>query len=218
MSPAGTARILMVDNFDSFTFNLVDEFARRGCAVDVLRNTVPAERLLAIAEADPPVHLIVLSPGPGRPAAAGACEELVRLALGRVPLLGVCLGHQAIIEALGGEVRAAPVAIHGRSSLVEHRGDPLFEGVPSPFAAGRYHSLAGEPAPDPIEAIAWADGVVMGVRHRRQPLFGVQFHPESILTPFGGRILENVLREATAWRRDSAGAAGRPGTSGRPGA
>ncbi len=195
-------RVLFVDNFDSFTFNLVDEFARRGCEVEVFRNTVPASRLIELAGQDPPAGLFVLSPGPGRPAEAGCCVELVRLAAGKVPLLGVCLGHQALVEAFGGAVGPAPEPLHGRSSLVVHGGDPLFEGVPSPFPAGRYHSLAGVPAPGPIEAIAWSGPIVMAARHRRLPLIGVQFHPESILTPHGGRIVENVLREATAWRRE----------------
>ncbi len=194
-------RVLFVDNFDSFTFNLVDEFARRGCGVEVWRNMAPAAALLARAEAAPRASLIVLSPGPGRPESAGCCVELIRLAAGRIPLLGVCLGHQALVAAFGGTVDPAPVALHGRSSPVVHEGDPLFEGVPTPFTAGRYHSLAGEPAPGPIEAIAWSGPVVMAARHRSFPLMGVQFHPESILTPHGGRIIENILREALAWRK-----------------
>ncbi len=201
MSPQ--PRVLIVDNFDSFTFNLVDEFARRGCAVEVWRNTTPAAGLLAKAEAAPHASLIVLSPGPGYPQDAGCCVELIRLAAGRFPLFGVCLGHQALVQAFSGAVGPAPVALHGRSSSVVHEGDPLFDGVPTPFAAGRYHSLAGEPAPGPIVAIAWSGPVVMAARHRRFPLIGVQFHPESILTPQGGRIVENVLREACAWRRAS---------------
>jgi len=189
-----------VDNFDSFAFNLVDELARRGCKVEVMRNSVPAARLLALAETPPAARLIVLSPGPGRPAEAGSCTELIRLAAGRLPVLGICLGHQALIEAYGGVVTLAPSPLHGRSSLVEHDGDPLFDGVPSPFMAGRYHSLAGERPRDPLRAIAWAGSVPMAVRHRHLPLIGVQFHPESILTPHGGLIVENVLREALVWK------------------
>lgn len=193
-------RVLFVDNFDSFTFNLVDELARRGCEVEVRRNTVPAARLLESAGGGPAVSLVVLSPGPGRPSEAGCCVELIRLAAGRLPVFGVCLGHQALIEAFGGVVAPAPSPLHGRTSAVTHGGDPIFDGVPSPFTAGRYHSLAGEPPPEPLKAIAWSGSVQMAARHERLPLIGVQFHPESILTPHGGRIVENVLREALAWR------------------
>ena len=189
-------RVVMVDNFDSFTFNLVDELARRGCEVEVWRNTVPPSRVLERATGGPGRCLVVMSPGPGRPADAGCCLELVRMAAGRVPLLGVCLGHQAMVEAFGGVVEAAGTILHGRASRVEHAGDPLFEGIPSPFMAGRYHSLAAHAVPEPLRPIAWAGSIVMAARHRELPIFGVQFHPESILTPHGGRLLDNVLREA----------------------
>jgi len=189
-------RVVLVDNFDSFTFNLMDEFARRGCEVGVWRNTIPTGRLMEIAMRPPRAALVVLSPGPGRPAEAGCCIDLIRVAAGRLPLLGVCLGHQAIVEAFGGEVRAAPRILHGRSSQVIHEGDPIFDGIASPFVAGRYHSLVGVPGTDAIEAIAWAGPAVMAVRHRRHPVIGLQFHPESILTPHGGRIVENILSEA----------------------
>jgi anthranilate synthase component 2 len=193
---SASPRVVLVDNFDSFTFNLVDEFSRRDCEVEVWRNSIPASRLMEIALRPPRASLVVLSPGPGRPAEAGCCIDLIRLAAGRLAFLGVCLGHQAIIEAFGGQVQAAPVILHGRSSQVVHAGDPIFDGVPSPFVAGRYHSLAGAPGPEAIEAIAWSGPVVMAVRHRGHPVIGLQFHPESILTPHGGRIVENVLREA----------------------
>jgi anthranilate synthase/aminodeoxychorismate synthase-like glutamine amidotransferase len=194
-------KVVFVDNFDSFTFNLVDEFARRGCDVEVWRNTVPAEHVLERAEAASGPRLIVLSPGPGAPAGAGCCIEVCRRAAGRVPLLGVCLGHQALLEAYGGVVEQAEAILHGRSSRVEHDGDRLFDGIPSPFVVGRYHSLAGHTVPEDLEALAVTGRIVMAVRHRRHPLLGVQFHPESILTPDGGRLLENVLREAAELRR-----------------
>jgi anthranilate synthase component 2 len=189
-------RIVLVDNFDSFTFNLVDEFARRGCGVEVWRNTVPAERLLERACRRDGPAAIVLSPGPGRPSQAGCCVDLIRMAAGRVPVLGVCLGHQALLEAFGGVVEQAETIVHGRASSVEHGGDRLFAGVPSPFPAGRYHSLAGHAVPGELEALAWTGRIVMAARHRRHPLLGLQFHPESVLTPWGGRLLENFLHEA----------------------
>ena len=189
-------RIVFVDNFDSFTWNLVDEFARRGSAVEVWRNTAPAELVLARARESGPA-LLVLSPGPGAPATAGCCIELVRRAAEqRVPLFGVCLGHQAMVEGLGGDVGPAGEVVHGKTSRVEHDGGSLFAGVPSPFPVGRYHSLAATRLPECLVPIARTGRLVMAVAHRTAPQFGVQFHPESILTPDGGRIIENVLRWA----------------------
>jgi len=135
--------ILVVDNYDSFVFNLVDEFARRGCAVEVWRNDLSADRALQLASALPAPRLVVLSPGPGTPADAGCCTELVRQAPATLPIFGVCLGHQAIIEALGGSVGQSPEIVHGRPFPLTHHGRGLFAGLPSPFAAGRYHSLVG---------------------------------------------------------------------------
>lgn len=188
--------VTLVDNRDSFCWNLVDEFARRNAEVRVWRNDVPAARVLEEALGASGPSLVVLSPGPGGPADAGCCLELVRLAAGRVPLFGVCLGHQVLVEALGGEVRHAGEVVHGRASRVSHDGGPLFEGVPSPFAAGRYHSLAAVSLPDDLAPIAYSGEVVMAIRHRRVPMLGVQFHPESILTPDGGRMIANVMRWA----------------------
>ncbi len=188
-------RLVFVDNFDSFTWNLVDEFARRGAAVEVWRNTLPARHLLARATEQP--SLLVLSPGPGAPRDAGCCIELIRLAAEhRVPLFGVCLGHQAMVEAFGGIVGPAGEIVHGKTSRVRHEGGMLFDGVPSPFPVGRYHSLAATVVPGCLESIASTDRVVMAVAHRAAPQFGVQFHPESILTPEGGRIIDNVIRWA----------------------
>ena len=189
-------RVVVVDNFDSFTFNLVDEFARRGCEVEVWRNTVGADHVLSRAESAAGRSLIVLSPGPGTPVEAGCCVDVCRRAAGRVPVLGVCLGHQALVEAFGGTVEGAETIVHGRSSAVRHEGDRLFDGIPAPFVVGRYHSLAAHEVPDDLRAIATTGRIVMAVRHRRHALLGVQFHPESVLTPDGGRLLENVLREA----------------------
>jgi len=189
-------RLVFIDNFDSFTWNLVDEFARRGAAVEVWRNTVTAAHALERARTRTP-SLLVLSPGPGAPAQAGCCIELVRLAAAeRVPLLGVCLGHQAMVEAFGGVVGPAGEVVHGKTSKVRHEGGPMFDGVPSPFPVGRYHSLAASVLPETLAPIAGTDRVVMAVAHRTAPQLGVQFHPESILTPDGGRIIENVMQWA----------------------
>ena len=185
--------VLFIDNFDSFTFNLVDELEKRGCAVDVWRNDLSAERALALAEAMPLPRLIVLSPGPGAPSEAGCCIPLIRLAAGRVPLLGVCLGHQALVEAFGGEVASAGNIVHGKASPIEHDGIGLFAGLPNPMRVGRYHSLAARRMPDDLRVTARCGEVVMAAEHQRYKLLGVQFHPESILTPAGGRLLQNVI-------------------------
>jgi anthranilate synthase component 2 len=182
--------ILLVDNYDSFTYNLAHLFGALGAEVTVRRNDEitadEAERLAPDA--------LVISPGPGRPAAAGTTPEIVaRLALA-TPTLGVCLGHQAIVEVFGGEVGYARELLHGKASPVRHRGTGLFDGLPEPFDAGRYHSLAATRLPDALEPTAWADdGEVMAVRHRELPVVGVQFHPESVLTPDGPALARNFL-------------------------
>ncbi len=192
--------VLFIDNFDSFTFNLVDELEKRGAAVEVWRNDVPAPRALAMAAALPAPRLIVLSPGPGAPAAAGSCVALCRLVAASptpLPLFGVCLGHQALVEAFGGEVGFAGEVVHGKATQLEHDDSPPFTGLPNPMTVGRYHSLVGRRIPDTLEVTARAGELVMAVRHKRAPLLGVQFHPESILTPAGGKLMEGVL----AWAR-----------------
>jgi anthranilate synthase/aminodeoxychorismate synthase-like glutamine amidotransferase len=188
--------VVFIDNFDSFTFNLVDEFARRGALVEVWRNTVTAEHALARATSVAGPRLMVLSPGPGGPREAGCCLELLRRAGPRVPVFGVCLGHQAIIEAWGGVVESAEAILHGRSSRVRHQGGSPFEGIASPMTVGRYHSLASHGVPADLEAVAFTDRIVMAVRHRSLPQLGIQFHPESLLTPHGGQLIENVIRWA----------------------
>ncbi len=194
-------RVVFIDNFDSFTWNLVDEFARRGAEVEIWRNTITAAHALDRARTPGP-SLLVLSPGPGAPAEAGCCVELVRLAASeRQPLFGVCLGHQAMVEAFGGVVGPAGEIVHGKTSRVRHEGGRLFESVASPFPVGRYHSLAASVVPECLVPIAGTGRLVMAVAHRSAPQFGVQFHPESILTPDGGRIIENVIRWAGDARR-----------------
>jgi anthranilate synthase/aminodeoxychorismate synthase-like glutamine amidotransferase len=182
--------LLMVDNYDSFTYNLVHLFQELGVEVQVFRNdAITADE----AEALTPTHLVV-SPGPGRPEDAGVSVELIRRLGPTVPTLGVCLGHQAIVEAFGGEVGQAKALLHGKSSPVEHDGRGVFTDLPDPFDAGRYHSLAALTVPDELEVTARTpDGEVMGVRHRELPIEGVQFHPESVLTPLGPRLGRNFL-------------------------
>lgn len=187
--------ILLIDNYDSFVHNLARYFRRLGQATHVLRNDeLTAEQALILAPA-----AIVLSPGPCTPAEAGCSLELVRLAAGRVPLLGVCLGHQAIAAAFGGRVVRAGTPVHGRASPIVHGGEGLFAGLPSPLSVGRYHSLVVEEATLPSELCVTArleDGTIMALAHRRWPIFGVQFHPESILTEGGYRLLANFLKLA----------------------
>jgi anthranilate synthase/aminodeoxychorismate synthase-like glutamine amidotransferase len=192
--------ILLVDNYDSFTFNLAQFLGDLGAACDVRRNDeVTAEQALATEP-----EAIVISPGPCAPDQAGVCLELIaRAAAHAVPVLGVCLGHQAIGQAFGGEVVRAPAPMHGKVSPVSHAGSDIFAGLPSPFEATRYHSLIvrRETLPGCLEATAFTpdeagDGIVMGLRHRSLPLFGVQFHPESIASQHGHAILANFLRLA----------------------
>ena len=184
--------ILLIDNYDSFTFNLVHALGEAGARCEVVRNDAITvdEAMGRGAEA------IVLSPGPCTPNAAGVCLGLIAAAAGRLPVLGVCLGHQAIGQAFGGVVVRGAVPVHGKVSSVRHDGTDVFEGLPSPFEAARYHSLVVEAAglPEVLVPTAWTmDGVVMGMRHRDLPVFGVQFHPESIASEQGHRLLGNFL-------------------------
>jgi anthranilate synthase/aminodeoxychorismate synthase-like glutamine amidotransferase len=182
--------ILLVDNYDSFTYNLAHLFGELGAEVVVRRNdAIDADEAERLA----PSHLVV-SPGPGRPRDAGASVEIVQRLAPTTPTLGVCLGHQAIVEAFGGEIGQAQRLVHGKTSPVEHDGRGLFRGLPDRFDAGRYHSLAATSVPDVLEVSATcSDGEVMGVRHRELPVEGVQFHPESILTASGKALLGNFL-------------------------
>ena len=182
--------ILLVDNYDSFTYNLAHLFGELGAEVVVLRNdAIDADEAERLA----PSHLVV-SPGPGWPADAGASMEVIRRLAPRTPTLGVCLGHQAIVAAFGGEIGPASRLVHGKSGLVRHDGRGLFRGLPEEFEAGRYHSLAVTGVPDEFEVSAVSDkGEVMAVRHRELPADGVQFHPESVLTPVGPAFARNFL-------------------------
>jgi anthranilate synthase/aminodeoxychorismate synthase-like glutamine amidotransferase len=182
--------ILLVDNYDSFTYNLVHLFQELGAEVVVRRNDAidadEAERLR-------PSHLVV-SPGPGRPEDSGATLEIVRRLAPATPTLGVCLGHQAIVQAFGGEIGQARELVHGKATEVSHDGRGIFAGLPQPFQAGRYHSLAATSVPELLEVSATSpDGEVMAVRHRELPVDGVQFHPESVLTPLGPDLCRAFL-------------------------
>jgi anthranilate synthase component 2 len=189
--------VLFIDNFDSFSFNLVDDLRRRGAEVSVWRNDITASEALERVLALPAPRLLMISPGPGTPADAGCCVELIGLALGKVPLFGVCLGHQALIEACGGRVGFAGEVVHGKAARVTHGGEGIFEGLPSPMLAARYHSLAALRLPEELEVVAHCGDLVMAVAHRQAPAIGVQFHPESILTPRGGLLMDAVLRWAS---------------------
>jgi anthranilate synthase/aminodeoxychorismate synthase-like glutamine amidotransferase len=185
-----TPRVLMIDNYDSFTYNLVHLFGELGAEVIVRRNdAVTADEADELA----PSHLVV-SPGPGRPEDAGASIAVLERLSGRVPTLGVCLGHQALIQLHGGTVGQARELVHGKATIVRHDGRGIFRGLPEDFLAGRYHSLAATSVPDVFEVSATApDGEVMAVRHVSRPVDGVQFHPESVLTPQGRDIARNFL-------------------------
>ena len=199
MNTSPQPRLLLIDNYDSFTYNLVQAFMVLGADVRVIRNdeiSVEAAKQLDIT------HLCI-SPGPGTPRDAGVSMAMIRAFAGRLPIFGVCLGHQAITEAFGGEVVRAPRLMHGKTSFVKHDGKSVFEGLPQPCEVGRYHSLIAEPASIPAElevSAITAEGEIMGLRHRRFTIEGVQFHPESVLTPQGPQLMGNFLRMTGALR------------------
>ena len=187
-----SVRLLLIDNYDSFTYNLVQAFLVEGALVEVYRNdAITVEQALTLS----PTH-VCISPGPGTPYDAGVSMDIIRAFAGRVPVFGVCLGHQSITEVFGGEVVRAGRLMHGKTSTVTHDGKGLFEGLPSPCEVGRYHSLIAEPTSLPPELIVSArtdQGEIMGIRHRDLQVEGVQFHPESVLTPDGPTLMRNFL-------------------------
>jgi anthranilate synthase/aminodeoxychorismate synthase-like glutamine amidotransferase len=187
------ARVLLIDNYDSFTYNLVQGLRMLGAEVLVHRNdTLDPDAARALA----PSHLVI-SPGPGAPREAGCSSAMIAVFAGALPVLGVCLGHQCIVETFGGRVGAAARLMHGKTSLIHHDTRGVYRDLPLPFVAGRYHSLAANEVPPALEVSAHSeDGEVMGVRHRSFAVEGVQFHPESVLTPIGQRLLENFLAVA----------------------
>jgi len=188
-------RVLIIDNYDSFTYNLVQQLGEIGAEITVFRND--AIDIAGIRAAAP--DAIVLSPGPGRPEDAGITCMVIEDLGGEIPILGVCLGHQAIGQVFGGEIVAAPTLMHGKTSQIHHQGTGVFTGLPDPFTATRYHSLVIDPTtvPEVLEVTATtADGVIMGVAHRSLNIHGVQFHPESILSPLGPQLLATFLERA----------------------
>ena len=193
----GGVRMLLVDNYDSFTYNLVQAFAALGADVRVYRNdAISVDAALALE----PTH-VVISPGPGRPEDAGVSLDIIAAFETRVPLLGVCLGHQCLVQHFGGEIVRAERLMHGKTSSVEHDGKTIYDGLPAPFEVGRSHSLCAERATLPPDLVLTAQtgrGEIMGVRHRSLPLEGVQFHPESVLTPEGDKLMANFLRMRAA--------------------
>lgn len=188
-------KVLFIDNFDSFTYNLVDEFAKRKCPTKVYRaDTSLVELKKAAAEFKP--DLVVLSPGPGNPSTAGVTLDAIDYFHNKLCVFGVCLGHQALVQYFGGTVGHAPEVVHGKPSRITHDGTGVFEGLENPLQTGRYHSLCATALPPCLRQTAEFETIVMGIQHTTLPIYGVQFHPESILTPTGGKIIENVLRIA----------------------
>ena len=203
MTPLGPARVLLIDNYDSFTYNLYQYLCELGADVTVIRNdAITVEEARALAP-----DVIVISPGPGTPRDAGVSVDLIRALGATTPILGVCLGHQAIAEAYGGVVTRAPELMHGKASQIFHDGRGVFANLPSPFSAIRYHSLCAAPesVPESLEVTAQSEsGVIMAVRHRQFPVEGVQFHPESILTEHGKELLRNFLERRRARTTEAA--------------
>ena len=187
-------RMLLIDNYDSFTYNLVQAFAAMGADVRVYRNdAITVEEAVALE----PTHLVI-SPGPGRPEDAGRSLAMIEAFAGRVPILGVCLGHQSIVQQQGGRIVRAERLMHGKTSMVKHDGQSIFAGLSNPFEVGRYHSLCAEEEslPENLVVTAQTDrGEIMGVRHKTLPIEGVQFHPESVLTPEGDALMANFMRQ-----------------------
>ena len=200
-------KLLLIDNYDSFTYNLVQAFLVLGADVRVFRNDAID---IAAAQALAPSHLCI-SPGPGTPYDAGISMDMIRAFAGRIPVLGVCLGHQSIVEVFGGKVVRAGRLMHGKTSPIQHDGRTLFAGLPQPCEVGRYHSLIAQPETLPaiLEVTARTpEGEIMGVRHRELVVEGVQFHPESVLTPDGPKLMENFLRFTGGERRAERAAGG----------
>ncbi|HHQ4631452.1 MULTISPECIES: aminodeoxychorismate/anthranilate synthase component II [Aeromonas] len=189
--------IFLLDNFDSFTYNLVDQFRSLGYPVRIYRNSLPASRIMSEIAASEGDAVLVLSPGPGAPHEAGCLIDLIKLARGQVPILGICLGHQALCEAYGGTVGAAGEIVHGKRSLIEHNGHGAFAGLQSPLPVARYHSLVATYVPEELTVIAHYQGMPMAIEQQDERVLGFQFHPESIMTSEGARLLTQALAHIT---------------------
>ncbi|WP_026972318.1 aminodeoxychorismate/anthranilate synthase component II [Aliagarivorans marinus] len=191
------SKVFLLDNFDSFTYNLVDQFRSLGCEVAIYRNHLSAEEVKAHIDACEEDAVLVLSPGPGNPQQAGCLLDLIKLCRGQVPMIGICLGHQALVEAYGGEVGRAGEVVHGKSSSIEHDGQAMFAGLTNPLPVARYHSLVATQMPAGLEVNAHYQQMPMAVINHQDRVVGFQFHPESILTSEGAKLLERSLAWAT---------------------
>ena len=190
-------KLYLLDNFDSFTYNLVDQFRSLGCEVVIYRNDVSADYVAEKLINETGKTALVLSPGPGAPHEAGCMMELIGKVAGKVPMLGICLGHQAMVEYYGGKVERAPFVVHGKASPTFHNGQGVFANVPSPLPVARYHSLVATKVPDCLDVIATTDDMPMAVLHPQHQAMGFQFHPESILTTLGSQLLTQTLAYLT---------------------
>ncbi|WP_028862205.1 aminodeoxychorismate/anthranilate synthase component II [Psychromonas aquimarina] len=197
MKTARKQTLFFLDNFDSFTYNLVDQFKALGYPVKIYRNSLPAAQIKAYIDACENEAVLILSPGPGTPSAAGCLIELIGLCKAQVPMIGICLGHQALIEQYGGTIGQAEQIMHGKSSLISHCGDRMFAGLSQPLSVARYHSLLGTSVPPSLEVVADFNGMCMAVYNQQDRVIGFQFHPESILTCEGAKLLETSLELVT---------------------
>jgi anthranilate synthase component 2 len=195
------AHIVLIDNFDSFTYNLVDQFRSLGYPVTIYRNSISPQVIeQSLSELSNPV--VVLSPGPGAPSDAGCMPQLIQNLKGKTPIIGICLGHQAIVEAYGGTVEIAGEIVHGKASMMNHNNHPIFNALPNPVSIARYHSLVATQVPDTLACIADVEGLTMAVMNQADRVCGFQFHPESILTTQGAQLLVNTLNWAMATKHN----------------
>jgi len=195
-------KVVMIDNQDSFTFNLVDELKLQNCQLRIFQNYVNADVIEQLYEAGE-IDLLLLSPGPGDPQSAGCCLELVNRLKGKVVIAGICLGHQTIIESLGGDIGQFASVMHGKSSSITHNQQGLFAGLKTPMNVARYHSLSAQEVPEPLKVTAECDGIAMAVSSESLGLYGLQFHPESILTIHGQQIISNLLTEVRQFQQQN---------------
>jgi anthranilate synthase component 2 len=192
--------ICIIDNYDSFTFNLLDEFKAPKHTLHVWRNSMSTDEVLQRLFALSAPRLLVLSPGPGHPNDAGCMNELIKRCASRVPIFGVCLGMQAMVSVFGGEVSRAPAIVHGKARLLEHDNTLIFKDIGERVYVGRYHSLAASVVPESLRVLAYSDGLVMAVAHKVDPIIGIQFHPESILSTQGSKMIKNIISWAQEQR------------------
>lgn len=193
-----TTKLFMLDNLDSFTYNLVDEFYGLGFEPVIYRNTLSADFILAQMDQYKDDALLVLSPGPGNPTEAGCLMELIEKAAGKYPILGICLGHQALVQHYGGKIVRAPQIVHGKSANVSHDGSDVFENITNPLPVARYHSLVATELPESIDCIAQVNDLAMAIKHKTEASLGFQFHPESILTTYGSTLLAQSIEKLLA--------------------